>query len=455
MSQHEYFRLHRVRLEGVLAIFIFAKTTINGYILSGWCSAGGRRRRENRKKYEHLEKKYSPPVTEKSNYLSINLKGFMMWFSRSGSRRCRYGVLMIAGIIASINAQTVDYKTVFSSLLKGRTAKLVWISPQNQIWGMDTKDGIARQITSNTDLPPSTARLHYPSMTWDQTRIIFTNMQNMTLYSVNWDGSGFKKIATGFFCSNAWQGNNKHWAVVAPKSRSLDANNRVLLMNIDNIADTVLLWNKTVVGNGESFHASLSVNGTRMAENYPHPNMGIATVPNGKVNYYQTTGVEICVPTISRDNQYKALCFNYDHTNFIIMDSTGKEVLNKKFSGTGGLPFTAITAPSYLRWTTDQDIATVDDYVVRISDLQYVEVSVSGAKAKAIDVAITGGSPVLMPQLLPRKSDEDMTQIRTSFDIMGRAIRNPSSCGIQISQGNQPELRLVKNDRRMLTIGAR
>jgi hypothetical protein len=377
-----------------------------------------------------------------------------MLFSKVGlGKRTYLGGLIAISLLFSSNATTVDYKTAFSTLLNGRTAKLVWISPQNQIWGMDTKDGTARKITSDTDLPPSTARLHYPSMTWDQTRIIFTNMQNMTLYSVNWDGSGFKKIATGFFCSNAWQGNNKHWAVVAPKSRSTDANNRVLRMNIDNASDTVLLWNKTAIGNGESFHASLSVDGTCMAENYPHPKMGIATVPNGTVSYY--TGAEICVPTISRDNQYKALCFNYDHTNFVIIDNTGKEVLNKKFSGTGGLPFTAVTAPSYLRWTTDQDIATVDDYVVRISDLQYVEVSVSGAKAKAIDVAITGAAPVLMPQLLPRKSDENSAQIRTAFDIMGRAIRNPLNCGIQLTHGNATELLLVKDNKKLRSRGTR
>ena len=378
-----------------------------------------------------------------------------MLFSWVGpGKRYSLGGLIVFSVLFFSNASTVDYKTAFSNLLNGRTAKLVWISPQNQIWGMDTKDGIARQITSDADLAPNSSRLHDPSMTWDQTRIIFTNMQNMSVYSVNWDGTGFKKIATGFFSAYSWQGQNKHWIIVTPKSRSTDANNRVLRMNIDNISDTVLLWNKNAVGSGESFHASLSVDGTRMAENYPHPNMGIATVPNGKVNYYQP-GVEICVPTISRDNEYKALCFNYDHTNFVIMDSTGKEVLNKKFSGTGGLPFTAITAPSYLRWTTDQDIATVDDYVVRISDLQYVEVSVSGAKAKGIDVAITGTAPVLMPRLLPCKSDENSAHIRTSFDIMGRAIRNPLICGIQLTHGNTTELLLVNGNKKLRSRGTR
>jgi hypothetical protein len=369
-----------------------------------------------------------------------------MEFSRLGlGKRYYLGGLIAISLLFSSNASTVDYKTAFSNLLNGRTAKLVWISPQNQIWGMDTKDGTTRQITSDTDLPPNSARLGYPSMTWDQARIIFTNMQNMTVYSVNWDGTGFKKIVTGFFSAYAWQGQNKHWIIVAPKTRSTAENTHVLLMNIDNPSDTVLLWNKTAVGSGESFHASISIDGTRMAENYPHPKMGIATVPNGTVNYYP--GEEICVPTISRDNQYKALCFNYDHTNFIIIDNTGKEVLNKKFSGTGGLPFTAITAPSCLRWTTDQDIATVDDYVVRISDLQYVEVSVSGSKAKAIDVAITGAAPVLMPQLLPRKCDENSAQIRTSFDIMGRIIQNPLICGIQLTHGNTTELLLVKDNK--------
>jgi hypothetical protein len=377
-----------------------------------------------------------------------------MVFSRVGlGRRSYLGGLIAISIVFSSNASTVDYKTAFSNLLNGRTAKLVWISPQNQIWGMDTKDGIARKITSDADLQPSTARLGYPSMTWDQTRIIFTNMQNMTLCSVNWDGTGFKKIATGFFSAYAWQGQNKHWIIVAPKTRSTAENTSVLLMNIDNPSDTILLWNKTAVGSGESFHASLSVDGTRMAENYPHPKMGIATVPNGTVNIYQ--GEEICVPTISRDNEYKALCFNYDHTNFIIIDNTGKEVLNKKFSGTGGLPFTAITAPSYLRWTTDQDIATVDDYVVRISDLQYVEVSVSGSKAKAIDFALTGVAPVLMPQLLPYKSDENIAYIRTSFDIMGREIHNPLACGIQLTHGNTTKLLLVKDNKKLRSLGTR
>jgi len=361
------------------------------------------------------------------------------------------GALIILGGLAAIHASTVDYKTAFSSLLKGRTAKLVWISPQNQIWGMDTKDGVVRQITSDADLPPSSARLHDPSMTWDQARIIFTNMQNMTVYSVNWDGTGFKKIATGYLSAYAWQGQNKHWILVAPKSKSMDANNRVLRMNIDNPSDTVLLWNKTSVGSGESFHAGLSVDGTHMAENYPHPDMGVAVVPNGNVNYYQKTGVEICVPSTSHDNDYKSLCFNYDHTNFIIMDSTGKEVLNKPFGGSGGLPFTSVNAPSYLRWSTDQDIATVDDYVVRISDLQYVEVSVSGAKAKAIDLAITGSAPVLMPQLLPRKTGENVMKVRTTFDIMGRTQRNPLAEGIQIVPGKTTDFLLMKTNRKTLT----
>lgn len=50
--------------------------------------------------------------------------------------------LIILGGLAAINASTVDFKTAFSSLFKRKTVILVWISPQNQIWGMDTKDGV-------------------------------------------------------------------------------------------------------------------------------------------------------------------------------------------------------------------------------------------------------------------------------------------------------------------------
>jgi hypothetical protein len=159
-------------------------------------------------------------------------------------------------------------------------------------------------------------------------------------------------------------------------------------------------------GSGPSFHAGLSVDGTRMCENYPHPHMGIATVPNGDTVFSKPYGTEICVPSMSQDNKYQCLCFSQLHNAFVIFDTSGNVSLNKDF--TGALPFNTTTNQAHwLRWSNDNDIATVDNYVVRISDLQKVTLSGVATLPVAIQVAIYGttktAEPVRFNTIIPRR----------------------------------------------------
>jgi hypothetical protein len=315
----------------------------------------------------------------------------------------------------------------FSDLFNGRFAKIIWLTRApgqiygNQVWGMDTKDCIPHQITRDADLAPGNAQLYDPVMTWDQQRVVVTDGNSMTVYAVNFDGSGFKKVVTGNFSGGAWRQNNTDWILTSAKTNPTAKNASVYRVNIDTPTVKVLLWNKTVIGSGTSFHPSLSVDGTHMGENYPHPNMGIATVPNGSLSFSSKTLGEICVPTMSRDNKYQCLCWNFAHTNFIIFDTTGNSILNKDF--TTSLPFNGTTNQAHwLRWSNDYDIATVDNFVVRISDLQKVDMSAAATLPVAIEVFIYGESDVKtsfqLNSAIPRRG-----RSATLYDGLGRNIR--------------------------------
>jgi hypothetical protein len=80
--------------------------------------------------------------------------------------------------------------------------------------------------------------------------------------------------------------------------------------------------------------------------------------------------------------------------------------LNKDF--TGALPFNTTTNQAHwIRWSNDNDIATVDNYVVRISDLQKVDLSGVATLPVAIQVAIYGTTktvePVRFNTIIPRR----------------------------------------------------
>ena len=341
-------------------------------------------------------------------------------FPSVGRRACAIALFLLVAAHTGFAAAAGDLKTSFLSLLNGRYAKVIWISPSNQIWGMDTKDCTPHKITSDADLPPNNATLNFPSMTWDQSRVVVTNTKNMSVYVANFDGSGgFKKIATGYYTGYAWQGGGKHWILASPKTSSMAANASVVRMNIDSPYDTVLIWNKTTVGGGATMHASLSVDGTRLAENFPHPKMGTARVPNGAIVFRKKTE-EVCIPSISRDNNYNVLCFTANHTDFCIFDSTGTDILYKTFSGI--LPFNSTTnRAENLRWTNDFDIATVDGCVVRISDLTYVDLGASVGGATAMDLFIYGSVSTREPPRLNRKSPDAASPV-VFYDCLGRMV---------------------------------
>ena len=316
--------------------------------------------------------------------------------------------------------------TQFSTLFKGRLAKIIWetrVSGQiygNQVWGMDTKDCIPHIITQTANLSPASAQLYDPVMTWDQKRVLVTNGNNMTIYVVNWDGTGFKSLVSGNFSGYAWRQNTTDWIIATPKTSPSANNASVYRINVDTPTVKVLLWNKTICGSGPSFHAGLSVDGTRMCENYPHPNMGIATVPNGSIVFSKPLGTEICVPSMSQDNKYQCLCFSQLHNAFIIFDTSGNVSLNKDF--TGALPFNTTTNQAHwLRWSNDYDIATVNNYVVRISDLQKVDLSGIASSPVAIQVAIYGSSKIMEPIRLNKTGPRSETSL-SLYNCLGRKM---------------------------------
>jgi hypothetical protein len=331
-------------------------------------------------------------------------------------KRLKYICMIVLFFSISIcfSQTSAQLVTQFSTLFKGRLAKIIWetrVSGQiygNQVWGMDTKDCIPHIITQTANLSPASAQLYDPVMTWDQKRVLVTNGNNMTVYVVNWDGTGFKSLVSGYFSGYAWRQNNTtDWIIATPKTSPSANNASVYRINVDTPSVKVLLWNKTICGSGPSFHAGLSVDGTRMCENYPHPHMGIAKVPNGSV-YYKAVpdSSEICVPSMSQDNKYQCLCFSQLHNAFIIFDTTCIVSLNKDF--TGALPFNTTTNQAHwIRWSNDNDIATVDNYVVRISDLQKVDLSGVATLPVAIQVAFYGNTKTIDPErfntIIPRR----------------------------------------------------
>jgi len=355
----------------------------------------------------------------------------MTSFTRLRFSRVIVLVLMVYFCFFQTSAQastqsSAQLVTQFSTLFKGRLAKIIWetrVSGQiygNQVWGMDTKDCIPHIITQTANLPTASAQLYDPVMTWDQKRVLVTNGNNMTIYVVNWDGTGFKSLISGNFSGYAWRQNTPAWIIATPKTSPSANNASVYRINVDTPTVKVLLWNKTICGSGPSFHAGLSVDGTRMCENYPHPHMGIATVPNGDTVFSKPYGTEICVPSMSQDNKYQCLCFSQLHNAFVIFDTSGNVSLNKDFTGT--LPFNTTTNQAHwIRWSNDYDIATVDNFVVRISDLQKVDLSGVATSPVAIQVAIYGSSKIMEPIRLNKAGPRSETSL-SLYNCLGEKL---------------------------------
>jgi hypothetical protein len=167
----------------------------------------------------------------------------------------------------------------------GAPTRIVWVQGDGSdpfaagdrlvLMGLDTEDRKGERVILGT-------RQSYvkPLVTPKGTRILFSTRPQGTgpeVFLVNWDGSGLKRLATGFALA-VWEnpGDGSEWVYVGTDNKGYDFAT-VSRFPIDDPSKSELVWNKTPVS-GDTFQ--VSADGRFAGGLFPWPNAGIAELPN-------------------------------------------------------------------------------------------------------------------------------------------------------------------------------
>ncbi|MBD3243828.1 MAG: hypothetical protein GF331_24770, partial [Chitinivibrionales bacterium] len=243
-------------------------------------------------------------------------------------RQCIVAFLIAGIAVLKPCAQTPQERVQrFSELLGPNTyARLAWRqggpisewyeSYTRTVWVMDTKDGQVRELTPVNLLPGSQPNVDNPSITADGSRVIF-QLEGRGTYVINWDGTGLRQVRHNDHC-RYWHGpGDTDWSVGYDP-----AIGGAVRVNIDEPSSVVTLWND---GEITPTWISLSTDGTVLAADFPWPEVGIASVPNGQVHYLNP-GDWGCWPDMAPDNTHDVLWQLDPHTRIAIADGQGNRL---------------------------------------------------------------------------------------------------------------------------------
>jgi hypothetical protein len=222
---------------------------------------------------------------------------------------------------------------------------------------LDTKTGIIRQLTYDSLFPGTVINsLEMPTITKDGRRVIFYNSVNGNVYSINWDGSGLREIASAMKTGDSWQNpeDGSQWIIVTQTVKN--ENTSMFRLNIDTY-EKLPLWDRTIVGMGTNAMGSLSPDGKYLTANFPWPNKAIVAVPNGLNGTDYTALPNGCYPSMTEDGACDVLHI-VNHTLFTISDKAGATIYNKSTRQlfNAGPANGSAWEYTFLRWSNDRDI---------------------------------------------------------------------------------------------------
>ncbi len=213
-----------------------------------------------------------------------------------------------------------DPATMAVRALASDPARIVWLQVNSaeqtgtnatfRIMGWDSADGHGERIIIGR--PAYYAK---PMLTRDGCRVVFSDLSNASVWLVNWDGSGLKKITDGFAIA-VWQdrktGNEWIYTGVSITGMVTRVQNlRRHLLEQPEIHEQV--WNRTHL---DPDNFQLSADGRYAAAIHPWPHCGILELPNGEIHKYGTG----CWPSLAPDNSRLFWFFDGAHRNLTICD---------------------------------------------------------------------------------------------------------------------------------------
>ena len=246
---------------------------------------------------------------------------------------------LAARIVEMTGART---KIVWAHQVKGNEKKWGSSSADFELVAFDTLEGKRRVIL------PGPASYGNPSITPDGSRVVFADVSNGKTYVVNWDGTNKKAIFDGFaLCTWVDTRTGIQW-VYGGKAEFQSPIHRYQL---DNPEVKELVWSKVCsCSNG----LQISADGTRMGSEFPHPNAGVAILPDGPWEHYGS-GCEGC---LAPDNSYRFFHMGESagHSGVMMYDAGG---INKRMVPFDNYPGRGRQDSWNPRWSTDVRFLTV------------------------------------------------------------------------------------------------
>jgi hypothetical protein len=233
--------------------------------------------------------------------------------------------------VKTIDLDTLDPVSREIRVFTGARTKVVWIQDQDRnndtfatrdklkLLGFDTDDGKAER-----EILPMVANFAQPMTTPKGDRILFTNVHEMAVYVVNWDGTGLKPLCKGVV-AEAWMdpATGIEWAYVQTGDGSVGGDfkkNPIWRCQLDKPKIQELVWNKSGVDIVRYSSFQLSADGTHAGGAFPWNFCGVADLVKGT---YQVRG-RGCWASLAPDNSYLFWHFDGPHRNVYIY-TPGKE----------------------------------------------------------------------------------------------------------------------------------
>jgi len=233
-------------------------------------------------------------------------------------------------------------KIVWAHQVAGQAKKWGSSSADFELMGFDAADGKKRVIL------PGPASYANPSITPDGSRIVFSDVPSRKVYVVDWNGKNKKAIADGFaLCTWVDVKTGIQWVYAG----EAEFHSPIYRYQLDNPEVKELVWSK-VCSCSNGFQ--VSADGSHTGSEFPHPNAGVATLPNGSWQQYGR-GCEGC---IAPDNSYRFFHMGESagHSGVMMYDRGG---INKRMVAFNNYPGRGRQDSWNPRWSTDVRFLTV------------------------------------------------------------------------------------------------
>lgn len=219
-------------------------------------------------------------------------------------------------------------KVVWTQFQKSDKADKQGTSRHHFLYAVDSDDG-----RGNRKVLEAEGNYAFPIITPDGEHIVFTRKEkvvkgdkrkfNPTIEIVKFDGTGLKKLGTGY-AQEVWEDpeTGKHWIYAGDEfvftSSTAPICKRIIRFPIGDPSKREVVWDRTEMGT-DSF--AISRDGKRFAGLFPWPQAGIGNLEDGTWEPLSNG----CWTSMAPDNSYTSWVFDGAHKNIHLFEADGSE----------------------------------------------------------------------------------------------------------------------------------